>query len=92
MSNHLLESHIAFQQLQEEAKEAGLTLEYSCRKFTLIACESRKVKDLNGTITDASKMDVSSYSFDTLRACIRTWKFCRDYYEYDKKHQAPTVD
>lgn len=92
MSNHLFESHIAFQQLQEEAKEAGLTLEYSGRKFTLIAGESRKVKDLNGTITDTSQMDVSSYSFDTIRACIRTWMFCRYYYEYDKPYQAPTVD
>jgi len=90
--DHLLESHIAFKKLQEEAKESGLTLEYSGRRFTLIAGESRKVKDLNGTITDTSQMDVSSYSFDTIRACIRTWTFCRDYHGYDKKHQAPTVD
>jgi len=92
MVDHLLESYIAFQQLQEEAKESGLTLEYSGRRFTLIAGESRKVEDLNGNITDASQMDVSGYSFDTIRACIRTWTFCRDYHEYDKKHQAPTVD
>jgi len=87
MSNHLFESHVAFQKLQEEAKESGLTLECSGRRFTLIAGESRNVKDLNGTIADNNHMYVSSYSFDTIRACIRTWKFCRYYYEYDKPYQ-----
>lgn len=69
MSNHLLESYIAFQQLQEEAKEAGLTLEYSGRKFTLIAGESRKVKDLNGTITDRLYVEpsVREVYLDSLR-------------------------
>jgi len=87
MSNHLFESHIAFKKLQEEAKESGLTLECSGRRFTLIAGESRNVNDLNGTIADNNHMYVSSYSFDTIRSCIRTWKFCRYYYEYDKPYQ-----
>jgi len=88
----MLAAHVAFQSLQKEASEVGLTLTFADRKFILSAGDQRTVKDRSGNILNISQMDVSSYPHDTLRACIRTWKFCRNYHEYDKKHQAPTVD
>lgn len=79
----MLAAHIAFKKLQKEATEVGLTLEFDDGRFFLSAGDRRTVKNGNGLIIDISKMDVSSYSHDTIYACIRTWKFCRDYHEYD---------
>jgi len=58
-------AYVAFQELQKEASEVVLTLEFDGGRFVIT---------------------------DTIRDCIRTWTFCRNYHEYDKKHQVPTVD
>jgi len=92
MVDQMLAAHVAFKKLQKEASEVGLTLEFDGGRFVLSAEESRMVKDRSGNIIDISQIDVSSCPHDTIRACIMTWAFCRDYHEYDKKHQAPTVD
>lgn len=92
MVERMLESHISFKKLQEEAIKSGLILEFRDGNFIFrngFVGKYRDERNIARVISELS-MNVSNYSYEALLAMVKMWKFCCEH--HDMVNHAETME